>query len=75
MLGHEAPRVQPLGSGTVMKEEVYWGSWWNMTGKQPLSLGEKMWHLGSHPLASQQHISADLGTGVGLHGSCGALHT
>lgn len=51
-----------------MKEEVCGGK---LVGcdRQAASI------LGSHPLASQQHISADLGTGVGFHAGCGALYT
>lgn len=33
----------------------------------------QMLYLRPHPLASQHHVSADLGTGVGLHRGSGSL--
>lgn len=76
MLGHGVPQGSvSQGSGRATEEEVCQGSWWNVTGKHPPSLGEKMPGLRWHPLAGQQHMSADPKTGVGLRGGCRALLT
>lgn len=49
------------------------GSWWSVTGRQLLPLGGKSQCPWIVPLARQQHLSADLGTGMDLLGGVDAL--